>query len=393
MHINYDSLLRLIAFAFALLPCFLLLDRWWRERIYDLQGKTILLTGGSRGLGLVMARQLIDAGARIAICARDEAELERARTELEQRGKEVFALTCNVTDQAQVEQMVQQVKERFGRIDILINNAGTDIIGPLETLTMQDYDDLMKLHFWAPLYATYGVLPEMRQQKSGRIVNISSVGGKVAFPHMVGYCASKFALVGLSQGMRTELAKDGIIVTTVCPGFIRTGVVDHAVIKGQHRKEFAWFSISDSLPLISASAEKVARATIAGLRRGATEVIVPLPTWLSVKFYALFPGLSTNLFSLVNQLLPEPGGIGKERAFGKDSHSAWSPSWLTYLSDRAARRNNELPVTEPKDTNEVKQVGRNGKLSPQAIEPTLAEDKQSGSPLIDPDQAPPEVQA
>ena len=393
MHINYDSLLRLIAFAFALLPCFLLLDRWWRERIYDLQGKTILLTGGSRGLGLVMARQLIDAGARIAICARDEAELERARTELEQRGKEVFALTCNVTDQAQVEQMVQQVKERFGKIDILINNAGTDIIGPLETLTMQDYDDLMKLHFWAPLYATYGVLPEMRQQKSGRIVNISSVGGKVASPHMVGYCASKFALVGLSQGMRTELAKDGIIVTTVCPGFIRTGVVDHAVIKGQHRKEFAWFSISDSLPLISASAEKVARATIAGLRRGATEVIVPLPTWLSVKFYALFPGLSTNLFSLVNQLLPEPGGIGKERAFGKDSHSAWSPSWLTYLSDRAARRNNELPVTEPKDTTEVKQVGRDGKLSPQALEPTVAEDNQSGSPLIDPGQAPPEVQA
>jgi short-subunit dehydrogenase len=393
MHINYDSLLRLIAFAFALLPCFLLLDRWWRERIYDLQGKTILLTGGSRGLGLVMARQLIDAGARIAICARDEAELERARTELEQPGKEVFALTCNVTDQAQVEQMVQQVKERFGKIDILINNAGTDIIGPLETLTMQDYDDLMKLHFWAPLYATYGVLPEMRQQKSGRIVNISSVGGKVASPHMVGYCASKFALVGLSQGMRTELAKDGIIVTTVCPGFIRTGVVDHAVIKGQHRKEFVWFSISDSLPLISASAEKVARATIAGLRRGATEVIVPLPTWLSVKFYALFPGLSTNLFSLVNQLLPKPGGIGKERAFGKDSHSAWSPSWLTYLSDRAARRNNELPVTEPKDTTEVKQVGRDGKLSPQALEPTVAEDNQSGSPLIDPGQAPPEVQA
>ncbi|WP_086688553.1 SDR family oxidoreductase [Nostoc sp. T09] len=371
MHINYDSLFRLIAFAIASLPIFILLDRWWRERIYQLQGKTILITGGSRGLGLVMARQLIDAGARIAICARDEAELERARTELDQRGKEVFALTCDVTDQAQVEQMVQQVKDRYGAIDILINNAGTDIVGPVETLTMQDYDDMMKLHFWAPLYTMYAVLPEMRQQKSGRIVNISSIGGKLASPHMVGYCASKFALVGLSEGMRTELAKDGIPVTTVCPGFIRTGVVDHAVMKGQHRKEYAWFSIGDSLPLISASAEKVARATIAGLRRGATEVIVPLPTWFSVKFYALFPGLSTNLFSLVNRLLPEPGGIGKQRAFGKDSHSAWSPSWLTYLSNRAARRNNERPVNEPKGTTEVKQVGSDDKLSPKA---TLAED-------------------
>jgi len=325
MHINYDNLFRLIAVVIALLPSFLLLDRWWREKVYDLSDKTVLITGGSRGLGLVMARQLLDANAQVAICAQDEAELQRAKTELEQQGGAVFALSCDVTDQAQVGQMIQQVKERFGAIDILINNAGTDIVGPLETLTMQDYDDLMKLHFWAPLYTTYAILPDMQQRKSGRIVNISSIGGKTASPHMVAYCASKFALVGLSEGMRAELAKDGISVTTVCPGFIHTGVVDHAILKGQNRKEFAWFSIGDSLPLISASAEKVARATIAGLRRGAAEVIVPLPTWLSVKFYALFPGVNTNLFGLVNQLLPKPGGIGKEQAFGKDSHSAWSP--------------------------------------------------------------------
>lgn len=408
MHINYNSLLALIAFAIALLPGFLLLDRWWRERTYDLSGKTILITGGSRGLGLVMARQLIDADARVAICARDEAELQRARTELEQRGGDVFALTCDVTDQSQVEQMIQQVRERFGAIDILINNAGADIVGPLETLTMQDYDDTMKLHFWAPLYATYAVLPEMQERKAGRIVNISSVGGKTPSPHMVAYCASKFALVGLSEGMRTELAKDGITVTTVCPGFIHTGVVDHAIVKGQNRKEFAWFSIGDSLPLLSASAEKVARTTIAGLRRGAAEVIVPLPTWLSVKLYALFPELSTNLFALGNRLLPGPGGIDKERAFGKDSHSTWSPSWLTYLSDRAAQRNNERPVTEPKLATDVKPIGTTEEPSTQrtikepqkqleadreSLEPTIIEDNQSAFPLIDPSQAPPEVQA
>ena len=147
MLINYATLFGLVAVALVLLPGFLLVDRWWRERIYELSGKAILITGGSRGLGLVMARQLADAGARVAICARDEAELERARTELEQRGGDIFALTCDVTDQAQVEQLVQQTKDHFGAIDILINNAGTDIVGPLENLTIQDYDDLMKLHF------------------------------------------------------------------------------------------------------------------------------------------------------------------------------------------------------------------------------------------------------
>lgn len=368
MNTNYQSLFLLITVAIAFLPGFLVVDRWWREREYDLQGKTILMTGGSRGLGLVMARQLVDAGARLAICARDSAELARAQTELEQRGGEVLALTCDVIDQAQVEQMVQQVKERLGPVDILINNAGTDIVGPLETLTMQDYDDLMKLHFWASVYTTYAVLPGMREtvtasldeRKAGRIVNISSIGGKIASPHMVAYCASKFALVGFSEGMQTELAKTGIAVTTVCPGFIRTGVVDHAIMKGQNRKEFAWFSISDSLPLISASAERVARATIAALRRGDAEVIVPFPAWLSAKFYALFPGLTANVLSLANWLLPGPGGIDQERAFGKDSHSFWSPSWLTYLSDRAAQRNNELPATEPKVTTEVSSVGSEG---------------------------------
>ncbi|MBW4619875.1 MAG: SDR family NAD(P)-dependent oxidoreductase [Cyanosarcina radialis HA8281-LM2] len=356
MHINYYSLFIFIAVAIAFLPGFLLLDRWWREQSYDLSGKTILITGGSRGLGLVMARQLLDAGARVAICARDEAELERARAELEQRAGEVFALTCDVADRVQVDRTIQLVKDRFGEIDVLINNAGTDIVGPLENQTMQDYDDLMKLHFWGPLYTTYAVLPEMQARQSGRIVNISSIGGKTPAPHMVAYCASKFALVGLSEGMRTELAKDGIKVTTVCPGLIHTGVVDRATFKGQNRKEFAWFSISDSLPLLSASAEKVARATIAGLKRGAAEVIVPLPFWFSARLYALFPELNTNLFAAIDRLLPQPGGIGSERALGKDSHSAWSPSWLTYLSDRAAGRNNELPPTEPQVTGEVKEI-------------------------------------
>ena len=127
MNVNYQNLLILTAGIIGTLLSSLLLDGWWRERTYDLNSKTILMTGGSPGLGLVMARQLIEAGARLAICARDTSELERARTELEQQGGEVLALPCDVTDQTQVEQMVQQVGDGFGAIDILINNAGTDI--------------------------------------------------------------------------------------------------------------------------------------------------------------------------------------------------------------------------------------------------------------------------
>ncbi|MBD1869466.1 SDR family NAD(P)-dependent oxidoreductase [Cyanobacteria bacterium FACHB-471] len=375
MNLTYQGLLTFVVLAIATLLFSVSLDRWWRERSYDLNGKTVLLTGGSRGLGLVMARQLVQSGARVALCARDEDELERAQTELKQG--EVLAVTCDVTNQTQVEQMVQQVKERFGAIDILINNAGTDIVGPLDSLTMQDYDDTMKLHFWAPLYTSYAVLPEMRQRKAGRIVNISSIGGKVASPHMVAYCASKFALTGLSEGMQTELASAGIAVTTVCPGFIHTGVVDHAIMKGQNRKEFAWFSISDSLPLLSASAEEVAQRTIKALKRGDAEVIVPFPAWLSAKFAGLFPGLTANLLSLTNRLLPSSGGMGQERAFGRDSHSSWAPSWLTALSNRAAQRNNEVPVAEPKSNTTVKLLDHEQHSSPTEAKQPSAEATQS----------------
>lgn len=154
----------------------------------------MLLTGGSRGLGLVVARQRVQQGARLAICTRDRAELERARVELQQCGGDVLSVPCDVTDRSQVDRMVQQVRDRFGPIDILINNAGTYLVGPMDVLTIEDYDDLMKLHFWAPLYTTYAVFPEMRQRQAGRIVNISSIRGKVVSPHYVAVLRQQICL-------------------------------------------------------------------------------------------------------------------------------------------------------------------------------------------------------
>ncbi len=316
------------------------LVRWWRE--YDLRDKVVLVTGGSRGLGLVLSRQLLHQGARVAICARDEPELGRARSDLGRNDARVLTVPCDITDWGQVHEMVRLVQQHFGRIDVLINNAGTIQVGPVELMTLDDFEEAMKVHFWGPLYTVLAVLPAMRQRREGRIVNISSIGGKVSVPHLVPYNASKFALVGLSEGLRAELAKDGIVVTTVCPGLMRTGSPRQAFFKGQHRAEYAWFSISDALPLVSQSAERSAAQIIAACKRGDAEVVLSLPAKLATTVHSLFPGWTADMLGLANTLLlPAPGGIGTARLPGKHSSSALSPSWLTTLSDRAAQRNNE----------------------------------------------------
>ena len=308
---------------------------------YDLKNKTVLITGGSRGLGLVMAREFARQGSRIAICARDEYELDQARIDLEKLGAQVLTVKCDVTDSAQVNRMIAEVTNRFGHIDVLVNNAGIIQVGPVEVMTTDDFDQVMKVHFWGPLNTIMAVLPSMRQRKSGRIVNISSVGGKISAPHLVPYSASKFALVGLSKGLRAELMKDGIVVTTVCPGLMRTGSPRNADFKGKHRFEFAWFSIADALPLVTVSAENAARQIVQACKRGSAELVISIPAKAAVLFDTLFPDVMAGMLALVNQVLPAAGGAGTRRMKGRDSKSSWSPSWLTSLNDEAALRNNE----------------------------------------------------
>jgi NAD(P)-dependent dehydrogenase (short-subunit alcohol dehydrogenase family) len=200
----------------------------------------------------------------------------------------------------------------------------------------------MKTLFWGPLYATLAVLPQMRRRGWGRIVNISSIGGKRAVPHLVPYSASKFALVGLSHGLRAELAKDGILVTTVCPGLMRTGSPRNATFKGQHRKEYAWFSVNGSLPWISMDATKAARQILRACQGGDPEIILTNHTNPFLHLQQLTPGLAQELAALVNYIMPEMGGIGQRPAYGYQSQSDWSPSLLTRMTERAARENNEM---------------------------------------------------
>ena len=317
-----------------------------RRTSFDYSDRSVLIMGGSRGLGLVMARELVGRGARVAICARDAGELERAKADLASLGGDVLSLVCDVRTPSEIKAVIEKVGSRFGPIDVLINNAGIIRVGPFELQTDRDFDEAMQVHFWGPYHAVRAVLPEMKRRGSGRILNIASFGGKVAVPHLAAYCASKFALVGLSSAMRAELARHGIYVTTVCPGLMRTGSHINAEFKGQNEKEFALFSLVDALPITSISAERAASQILNAAARGKAELTITPQAKLAVLFNALFPETTAAAMAIVNNFLPGPGNGDKSAYTGLESTSAVSPSVVTSLIDEAAEWNNELKPNE-----------------------------------------------
>jgi short-subunit dehydrogenase len=315
-----------------------------RRDHYDFAGKSVVITGGSRGLGLTIARELADEGARLTLVARDEEELAHAADDLQTRQPfaDVYTIAADLRRRADAERTMAQVQEHVGRVDVLVNNAGIIQVGPLDHMKLADYEDAMNTHFWAPLYLTLAALPLMRRQGEGRIVNISSIGGRVSVPHLVPYSASKFALVGLSDGLRAELAKDHITVTTVCPGLMRTGSPVNAMFKGRRPQEYAWFAISDSLPLASIDARRAARQIIEACRRGDAELVITVQAKLAILARTLAPELFADMMVLVNRLLPGPAdGSGDRAEPGRENESAWAPSKLTQPTYDAAARNNE----------------------------------------------------
>jgi short-subunit dehydrogenase len=182
----------------------------------------------------------------------------------------------------------------------------------------------------------------MKRRGEGRIVNISSIGGKISVPHLLPYSVGKFALGGFSEGLRTEARNRNVLVTTVYPGLMRTGSPRNATFKGKHRAEFAWFSVSDALPFLSISADRAAQQIVAACERGDARLVVSLPAKIAIQLNEIVPELSASVMALSNRLLPKSGGIGTRSKRGADSGSLLSPSWLTALNDLAAKRNNEV---------------------------------------------------
>src|SRR4051794_1175001 len=146
----------------------------------SLDGRVALITGGSRGLGLEIARELARQGCSIVLAARDATELDRARQDVQSIGAQVLTIPCDVSDRTQVRALLTAALERFSRVDILVNNAGIIVVGPLETQRIQDFEQAMAVMYWGMVYATLEVLPHMRARHAGHIVNITSVGGKVS---------------------------------------------------------------------------------------------------------------------------------------------------------------------------------------------------------------------
>lgn len=313
------------------------------SRHWDMDGKVVLITGGSRGLGLALAKEFAANGARVAICARDEEDLRKLRDEFASRGDHFFSTQCDVADRAQVQTMLASVENKFGQVDVLVNNAGTILVGPMEHMTIEDFEEVMRINFWGAVHTTLGVLPGMRQRHHGRIVNITSIGGKVAFPHLLPYTASKFALVGFSEGLRTELAKDGIWVTTVVPNLMRIGSPRNADFKGNHEKEYVWFTLTDSLPGTSISAERAARQVVRACQNGEGEIVIGLPAKLAIIANGVAPGLISDLLAAGNEwLLPQAADSETGRRKGHESESRVTQSGLTSLTRAAERANNEV---------------------------------------------------
>ena len=279
---------------------------------YDFEGKVVLVTGGSNGLGLILARHLLKKGAKVVISGNDINELERARHELSKVDHEITAIPCDISNRPQVDKMMATIEKNFGQLDVLINNDEARRVGNFESLTYEDYDHSMSVNFWGALHATMAALPGMKKRQEGRIINVSSLAGKISFPKMLPYSASKFALTGLSEGLHAELKKSGISVTTACPGFMENDTFDNYGIELSGSTVLTQIEESNFL---SVGSDKAAEEILKASARGEAEAVISLPGKILAGINGLVPGMISDWFSYLNEkLIPHSSReVEKER--------------------------------------------------------------------------------
>ncbi len=293
--------------------------------------RVAVISGGSRGLGLLLARRLVDEGAHVALLARTPEDLDAAVAEL---GAAALAVPCDVRDKRAVESAISVVVERLGAPALLIHDAGVISVGPEEHMDDAAYAESLGVHFWGALYLTEAVRPHLPTDGTARIGYVASIGGRVSIPHLGPYSVGKHALVGYADAMRAELAEDGIAVTTITPGLLRTGSHPNAQITGQHEKEYAWFAIGDATPFASMDGGRAADQILDALRHGDPALTLTLPAKLAAAADGVVPGLVGQISTLVARLLPAAtGSEGDDSKTGWQSVSALAPSPLTALAD------------------------------------------------------------
>jgi short-subunit dehydrogenase len=253
----------------------------------------VLITGASEGIGRASAFAFAKRGYRLALASRQEETLRQTALDLEQQlNAEVFILPTDVTLPDQVTHLVTQVLERYGNLDILLNNAGICMSGPFVETTLDHWQQVLAVNLWGYIHTIQAVLPHFLAKKKGQIINVGSFGGKMPLPEMSAYCASKYAVTGLTESLRLELRPQGIEVIGIHPGVVRSSFLNRAVFVGDTPKE-SRARIEESLEgWLSSSCEEVAEAILDASIHHKTDVVVGMAQW-ATQAYHVFPDLLT----------------------------------------------------------------------------------------------------
>lgn len=316
----------------------------------SLAGQSALVTGGSRGLGLLIADRLAARGCAVTIAARDSAELASAQKKLLHRrpGATVHTSVCDVRDQEAVHAMFKAAHDACGGPDIVIANAGIIQVAPVEAIGAKEFRDAMDTMFMGAVHTCLEALPYLRESEpGGRLAVISSVGGLLGVPHLLPYAGAKAAAGVLAEGLHAEVAADGVSVTAVYPGLMRTGSHLQAEFGGSRSKEFGWFSTVAGAPLISMNAQRAAERIVkAVVRRRTRLVLTPLARAADLA-HGLAPALTTRLNGVVARTLPQPGPGSPPLRRGADvepprgAASGRFQTWGSALNERAADTYNQ----------------------------------------------------
>ncbi len=310
----------------------------------SLRGRVALITGGSRGLGLELARKLTAQGCRLILTARDEVELSRAAQELKEKGAEVHTIVCDLTKPGEISLLVEQASKAFGKVNILINNAGQISVGPIDAFREPEFQNAMDLMFWAGFRLILAFLPQFLDAGDADIVNITSIGGKIAVPHLLPYVSAKFAMTGFSEGLQSEVRGRGVHVLTVTPGLLRTGSYLKAEFSGRHSSEYRWFALGAAIPGLSMEISRAADQIVDALIARKREIVLTAPANTASRLYGAFPEFALRTLELVNQwILPAPS-LERSRKTGEELHERQPALFKALLrfGAKAAASQNEI---------------------------------------------------
>ena len=300
-----------------------------------------IVTGASRGLGFLIARELARLGYDLVLCARSADGLRAAETDLVRTGVEVATVAADVGKRDEAQSVVAEAERRFGRLDVLVLNAGVIQVGPAATMSEADYAAAMDVMFWGALHVSRAAMPLLRRSR-GNVLAVTSVGGKLPAPHLLPYTAAKHAAVGFAEGLRVEMIREGVSVTVGVPGLMRTGSPRNALFSGDGVAESRWFTAAANLPLVSMDAERAARRLVKATLRRRPEIILTPLAKLGTRAHAMAPCTSLRLVSLVNRLLPNDDD-GDRTVAGHRLRDHLRPlAGLARRDDEAAVRNHEL---------------------------------------------------